>query len=190
MLATAEHLYPEGPLGRVEIIWHRPANAATCDGDCDYHPIACGDPGISVPGGLRDVPDALSKPGQRWCTACRPDMTSEGVAPAATQAGERHTPQPLPTPTAGTAPGPLSPGGDPCRRDGTAGEGGGVSRDLLPAVCRAQPRTARPAMPFDDEMADINFAARIPEWARVSRLPPEYLTPRKPLARPVDGGTV
>lgn len=80
MLATAERLHLEGPFGPVEIIWHRPADPTSCDGDCDYHAIACGEPGISVPGGLRDVPDAL-EPGERWCTACRPGVTLDGVPP-------------------------------------------------------------------------------------------------------------
>ncbi|MFF2228928.1 hypothetical protein ACFVV7_37045 [Streptomyces globisporus] len=102
MLATAERLHPEGPLGPVEIIWHRPADPAACDGDCDYHPIACGEPGVSVPGGLRDVPDALSEPGQRWCTACRPDMTPDGIPPAEATAPERPARPPVSAPTVRT----------------------------------------------------------------------------------------
>ncbi|MEV8335042.1 hypothetical protein [Streptomyces niveus] len=70
MLATAERIHPEGALGDVEILWHRPADPDACDGNCDYHPIACGDPGISVPGGITDVPEDLVEPGHRWCTAC------------------------------------------------------------------------------------------------------------------------
>jgi hypothetical protein len=67
MLAAAERVRPDGAL---EIIWHVPADPAACDSDCD-HPVACGEPGISVPGGTREVPENLTDPGQRWCTACR-----------------------------------------------------------------------------------------------------------------------
>ncbi|MFJ6437757.1 hypothetical protein [Streptomyces sp. NPDC091416] len=102
MLATAERLHPEGPFGPVEIIWHRPTDPDACDGDCDYHPIACGEPGVSVPGGLREVPDVLSEPGQRWCTACRPVLTSDGVTPAVARASERPVQPPLPAPAVRT----------------------------------------------------------------------------------------
>ncbi|WP_203632889.1 hypothetical protein, partial [Streptomyces halstedii] len=50
-----------------------------CDGDCDYHSIVCGEPGISVPGGVTDVPEQLTEPGQRWCTAC---LTGQSPATA------------------------------------------------------------------------------------------------------------
>ncbi|MFD3970211.1 hypothetical protein [Streptomyces cyaneofuscatus] len=79
MLATAERHHPEGALGVVEIIWHRPADPEACDGDCDYHLLVCGDPSISVPGGITEVPENLTEPGQRWCTAC---LTSQGPAAA------------------------------------------------------------------------------------------------------------
>ncbi|MET8221573.1 hypothetical protein ACWGPD_29300 [Streptomyces hirsutus] len=69
MRATAERVRPDGVLGPVEIIWHVPADPASCDGD--YPPVACGEPGISVPGGIREVPEKLTEPGRRWCTACR-----------------------------------------------------------------------------------------------------------------------
>ncbi|MFJ6438832.1 hypothetical protein [Streptomyces sp. NPDC091416] len=70
MLATAERPRRETALRSVEIIWHRPADPEGCDGDCDYHQIACGEPGVSMPGGIRDVPENLEAPGERWCTAC------------------------------------------------------------------------------------------------------------------------
>lgn len=70
MLATAERHHPEGALGVVEIIWHRPADPEACDGDCDYHLLVCGDPGISVPGQVSvDV---------RKETADEPRATGEG----------------------------------------------------------------------------------------------------------------
>ncbi|MBD0673951.1 hypothetical protein BU198_25350 [Streptomyces sp. CBMA156] len=76
MLATAERIHPRGALGTVEILWHRPADPDACDGDCDcdYHPVACGEPGINVPGGITDVPENITAPGQRWCTACLADQ--------------------------------------------------------------------------------------------------------------------
>lgn len=71
MLATAERLHPAGALGLVEIVWHTPTDPGACDDDCDSHTVACGDPGISAPGGIRDVPEDLTgRPGQRWCAAC------------------------------------------------------------------------------------------------------------------------
>ncbi|MFK0154169.1 hypothetical protein ACIQVK_19110 [Streptomyces sp. NPDC090493] len=76
VLATAERTYPDGSLEPVEIVWHRPADPDACDGNCDYHPVACGAPGISVPGGIVDVPEGLAEPGQRWCAACRSEQPS------------------------------------------------------------------------------------------------------------------
>jgi hypothetical protein len=78
MLATAERVHPEGPLGSVEIIWHRPTDPDSCDGNCDYHTVACGAHGISVPGGMQDVPETLSESGQRWCTACLAGERADG----------------------------------------------------------------------------------------------------------------
>ncbi|MFF0110075.1 hypothetical protein [Streptomyces hirsutus] len=71
MLATAERVRSDGVLGPVEIIWHVPTDPASCDGERDYHPVACGESGISTPGGIHEVPEDLNEPGQRWCTACR-----------------------------------------------------------------------------------------------------------------------
>ena len=71
MLATAELRRPEGALGPVETIWHLAADPNGCNGDCDYHPIACSALGISMPGGIQEVPDDLDEPHQRWCTDCR-----------------------------------------------------------------------------------------------------------------------
>ncbi|GGN44777.1 hypothetical protein GCM10012285_27680 [Streptomyces kronopolitis] len=70
MLATAERVHPAGALGPAEIVWHTPTDPDSCDGNCDLHTVACGEPGTSVPGGIRDVPEDLTEPGQRWCDAC------------------------------------------------------------------------------------------------------------------------
>ncbi|MEU8653703.1 hypothetical protein [Streptomyces sp. NPDC048737] len=70
MLAVAERVRSRVP-GEIEIVWHVPVDPASCDGDCDLHEIMCEDPGISVPGGNREVPADLTEKGQRWCTACR-----------------------------------------------------------------------------------------------------------------------
>ncbi|MEU7156083.1 hypothetical protein AB0A98_06510 [Streptomyces chrestomyceticus] len=67
MLATAERVRPAGALGPLEIIWHRPADAAAA---CDYHLLACGSRGRACRG-LREVLADLTEPGQRWCPACR-----------------------------------------------------------------------------------------------------------------------
>jgi hypothetical protein len=84
MFATAERVPSEDSLGEAEIIWHLPADLHTCDGNCDYHEVVCGEPGVSVPGGTRDVPDDLDRPGERWCGAClsgqTPSDTQELVA--------------------------------------------------------------------------------------------------------------
>lgn len=75
MLATAERVHRAGAPGGVEIVWHIPADPATCDGDCDAHRILCDNgPGVGVPGGLQDVPEDLcDRPGERWCIPCRTD---------------------------------------------------------------------------------------------------------------------
>jgi hypothetical protein len=83
MFATAERIHPAGALGEVEIIWNRPADPDACDGNCGYHPVACGESGISVPGGIRDVPEDLTEPGQRWCTTCRTGQNSTAAQDAA-----------------------------------------------------------------------------------------------------------
>ena len=59
MLATAELRRHGGVLGPVETIWHLAADQQACDGNCDYHEITCGEPGISLPGGIREVPADL-----------------------------------------------------------------------------------------------------------------------------------
>ncbi|MFE9252880.1 hypothetical protein [Streptomyces sp. NPDC007088] len=205
MLATAEHIHREGPFGPVETIWHRPADPAACDGDCDYHPIACGDPGISVPGGLREVPDVLSEPRQRWCRACRPDMASDGVTPDEAQAGKRPAPPFSSAPTVRTEVtwrrddgGPLTDGDFAAlerllaayRRAGTSrscdgtGSGGAVNSDRPPAR-----RTPPPVNPFVDEVTALGLDAGIPAWVRVTRPPLENLARRQPPARTDDGGT-
>jgi hypothetical protein len=57
--------------GRTIQIWHLLAEGQTCNGECDWHAIACSsDEGIAMPGGTRDVPLELDEPGQRWCPDC------------------------------------------------------------------------------------------------------------------------
>ncbi|MFE0777517.1 hypothetical protein [Streptomyces sp. NPDC058861] len=83
MLATAELVRSSDPK-KTETVWHRPTDPDACDGNCDYHTVACGEPGISLPGGIRDVPEDLNEPGQRWCADCRieqnPDESQEPAA--------------------------------------------------------------------------------------------------------------
>lgn len=68
MLATQERVRADG--GAV-IIWHKAAAPEQCNGECDWHPIACSkDEGIVAPGGIRDVPLNLDEPGERWCVDC------------------------------------------------------------------------------------------------------------------------
>ncbi len=83
MLATAERVRPHGALGPVEIVWHRPADPDACEGDCDSHDLICGEPGISVPGGIHEVPEDLDEVGQRWCSACLPRASDTTKAAAA-----------------------------------------------------------------------------------------------------------
>ncbi|MFD3798405.1 hypothetical protein [Streptomyces californicus] len=56
MLATAEHIHPEGPLGPVKVIWHRPADAAACDGDCDYPPLPAATQASACPAACATYP--------------------------------------------------------------------------------------------------------------------------------------
>ncbi|NUP20785.1 MAG: hypothetical protein HOZ81_32860 [Streptomyces sp.] len=67
MLATQERVRLDG--GQVAIVWHR--SPGRCNGECDFHPIACSaDEGIIAPGPKQDVPIRLEVPGERWCSDC------------------------------------------------------------------------------------------------------------------------
>ncbi|MCI3279194.1 hypothetical protein [Streptomyces cylindrosporus] len=68
MLATSERVRAAD--GRTDVlVWHK--SAGRCDGQCDFHPIACSDTeGIVMPGPKQDVPISLDKPGERWCSDC------------------------------------------------------------------------------------------------------------------------
>lgn len=67
MLATPERMRTEG--GATVLVWHK--SVGRCDGQCDFHPIACSDTeGIVAPGPKQDVPLRLDKPGERWCPDC------------------------------------------------------------------------------------------------------------------------
>lgn len=69
MLATPERVREDD--GRTVQVWHLLADGQACNGECDFHPIACSnDEGIVAPGGLRDVSVELGEPGQRWCGDC------------------------------------------------------------------------------------------------------------------------
>jgi len=67
MLATQERMRLDG--GQVVIVWHR--SPGRCDGECDFHPIACSEQeGIVAPGPKQNVPIRLDTPGERWCPGC------------------------------------------------------------------------------------------------------------------------
>jgi len=68
MLATSERVRDTD--GRTEVlVWHK--SVGRCDGQCDFHPIACSqDEGIMLPGPKQDVPLSLDKPGESWCPDC------------------------------------------------------------------------------------------------------------------------
>lgn len=69
MLATPERV--REPDGRPVRVWHLLADGQDCDGNCDWHAIACSnEDGIVMPTGTRDVPVDLDEPGQRWCGDC------------------------------------------------------------------------------------------------------------------------
>ncbi|MFC8661262.1 hypothetical protein [Streptomyces sp. NPDC057199] len=74
MLATAERLKVGARRDAEVLVWHLLALPETCEGDCDFHAIACAlgdDDGINVPGPTREVPVNLEEaPGERWCAAC------------------------------------------------------------------------------------------------------------------------
>lgn len=68
MLATSERVREDD--GRTEVlVWHKAVGR--CDGQCDFHPIACSSTeGIVMPGPKQDVPLSLNEAGQRWCPDC------------------------------------------------------------------------------------------------------------------------
>jgi hypothetical protein len=68
MLATSERVRGDG--GRTEVlVWHKPVGR--CDGECDFHAIACSaEEGIVLPSPKQDVPISLDKLGERWCPTC------------------------------------------------------------------------------------------------------------------------
>ncbi|MGW5123285.1 hypothetical protein ACWEQ7_04320 [Streptomyces sp. NPDC004069] len=67
MRATAERV--RGTDGQTETVWHKARGR--CDGQCDFHAIACSDTeGIVLPGPNRDMPLNLDVPGERWCPDC------------------------------------------------------------------------------------------------------------------------
>lgn len=69
MLATQERVRLDG--GQIAIVWHKAADPEQCNGECDWHPIACSETeGITAPGPLKNVPLDLDEPGERWCTDC------------------------------------------------------------------------------------------------------------------------
>ncbi|MFE0063418.1 hypothetical protein [Streptomyces sp. NPDC059003] len=79
MLAVAERLRGIGDVPDV-VIWHAPGDGAECDGDCDFHAIACSDSeGIVLPAPKRDVPVDLGVPGERWCDDCLAIISREPV---------------------------------------------------------------------------------------------------------------
>jgi len=52
-------------------VWHAPTDPGECDGDCDYHDIACDDENnIPFPWPNRYVPLDLKTPNERWCPEC------------------------------------------------------------------------------------------------------------------------
>ncbi|MBZ6290408.1 hypothetical protein KVH30_02320 [Streptomyces olivaceus] len=79
MLATHERVRTESDT--TVLVWHK--SDGHCDGQCDFHPIACSDTdGIVLPGPTQDVPLNLDKPGESWCPDClaliRADHAVEG----------------------------------------------------------------------------------------------------------------
>ncbi|MCX5598475.1 hypothetical protein AB0I27_22410 [Streptomyces sp. NPDC050597] len=67
MLATQERVRIDSDTA--VLVWHKAVGR--CDGECDFHPIACSDTeGIVAPGPKQDVPLRLDKPGERWCPDC------------------------------------------------------------------------------------------------------------------------
>lgn len=69
MIATQERV--RGDAGTPDtLIWHKSVDRS-CDGECDFHAIACSpDEGISAPGPLREVPLDLDESEERWCPDC------------------------------------------------------------------------------------------------------------------------
>ncbi|MFG2970902.1 hypothetical protein ACGFZS_47300 [Streptomyces sp. NPDC048288] len=69
MLATPERTRDDHD--RPIQLWHLLGDGHVCNGECDFHPIACSNTeGITLPAGTRDVPVDLDEPGQRWCGDC------------------------------------------------------------------------------------------------------------------------
>ncbi|MFB8247311.1 hypothetical protein ACFC5X_19990 [Streptomyces sp. NPDC055952] len=69
MLAVQERVRAED--GTTVLVWHKAAQPEQCNGECDFHPIACSDTeGTTAPGPLRDVPLRLKQQDERWCTDC------------------------------------------------------------------------------------------------------------------------
>jgi hypothetical protein len=70
LLATSERVRVDH--GQPEmLLWHLMVNPETCDGECDFHAIACSDrDGITLPGPARETPLDLDRPGERWCPPC------------------------------------------------------------------------------------------------------------------------
>lgn len=78
MLATPERTRDDH--GRTIQLWHLLADGHQCNGECDFHPIACSsEEGIVLPAGTRDVPVGLDEPGQRWCGDCLATVNNEGA---------------------------------------------------------------------------------------------------------------
>ncbi|MFD8335577.1 hypothetical protein ACFV42_23400 [Streptomyces solisilvae] len=70
VLAVPEHVMSDGGTPDVTL-WHAPTDPEECDGECDYHDIACDDKNtIYLPWPKQYVPLDLRKPGERWCPAC------------------------------------------------------------------------------------------------------------------------
>jgi hypothetical protein len=68
MLATPERVRGDGQAPD-QIVWHKPVGR--CNGECDFHAIACSDTeGIVFPAPKQEVPLRLDKPGERWCPDC------------------------------------------------------------------------------------------------------------------------
>ncbi|MEU5043134.1 hypothetical protein [Streptomyces griseorubiginosus] len=66
MLAISERVQGD-TVWTESLVWHKPVGRAVEE----FQPIACSDTeGIVLPGGKREVPLRLDKPGERWCPNC------------------------------------------------------------------------------------------------------------------------